>query len=101
MILDNLRSKMVEYQKTGDTLRLDVLRYLLAQVKNKEIELRPLNEQLTDEMVFKIVRKQIKNRKEAIELYERGKRQDLVDKENAELLVWREFAKEFPFELDI
>jgi len=101
MIVDELRSKQIEYHKAGDTARLEVLRYLLAQVKNKEIELRPTNEQVTDEMVFKIIRKQVKNRKEAIELYERGKRQDLVEKESAELLIWREFAKLFPFELDI
>lgn len=101
MILDQLRSKLVEYHKSKDTLRLGVLKYFLSKVKEKEIELRPSGQQLDDEVVFKILRKQIKERNQSIELYEQGKRQDLVDKETAELVVLKEFAKLFPFELDI
>ena len=38
MILDQLRSKLVEYHKSKDTLRLGVLKYFLSKVKEKEIE---------------------------------------------------------------
>ena len=55
---------------------------------------------MTDEVAFKVIRKQIKNRKEAIELYQKAKRQDLLDKETAELNVYLEFAAMFPFELE-
>ena len=101
MILDQLRSKLVEYAKAKDALRLGVLRYYLSKVKDKEIELRPSGEVMNDDIAFKLLRKQIKERNQSIELYEQGKRQDLVDKETAELQVLKEFAKMFPFELDL
>ncbi len=100
MIIDDLRSKLVDFQKSGDTLRLDVLRFLLSQVKNKEIEFRSQHKEMTDEDVFKVIRKEIKNRKENIELYEKISRNDLLEKEKSELDVYLEFAKLFPFELE-
>jgi len=96
MVLDDLRSKLVEYSKAGDVLRLGVLRYFLSQVQNKEIELRPQKIELTEKHVYKVLKKQIKQRKESIELYEKGGRKDLVDKESAELKVLEEFAQLFP-----
>ncbi len=100
MIIDDLKSKLVEFQKSGDTLRLDVLRFLLSQVKNKEIEFRSQHKEMTDEDVFKVIRKEIKNRKENIELYEKISRNDLLEREKSELEIYLEFAKLFPFELE-
>ncbi|HPD74259.1 MAG TPA: GatB/YqeY domain-containing protein [bacterium] len=100
MIIDDLKSKLVDFQKSGDTLKLGVLRFLLSQVKNKEIEFRGQHKEMTDEDVFKVVRKEIKNRKENIELYEKISRNDLLEKEKSELEVYLEFAKLFPFELE-
>lgn len=101
MILDQLRKKVAEYYKTGDSLRLSVLRYYLSKIKEKEIELRPTGEEITDEIAFKVLRKQVKERNQSIELYEKGGRKDLVDKETAELGVLKEFVSLFPFELDL
>ncbi len=95
-----MKSKLVDFQKSGDTLKLGVLRFLLSQVKNKEIEFRGQHKEMTDEDVFKVVRKEIKNRKENIELYEKISRNDLLEKEKSELEVYLEFAKLFPFELE-
>lgn len=95
-----MKSKLVDFQKSGDTLRLGVLRFLLSQVKNKEIEFRGQHKEMADEDVFKVVRKEIKNRKENIELYEKISRNDLLEKEKSELEVYLEFAKLFPFELE-
>jgi len=100
LIIDDLKSKLVEFQKSGDTLRLDVLRFLLSQVKNKEIEFRSQHKEMTDEDVFKVIRKEIKNRKENIELYEKISRNDLLEREKSELEIYLEFAKLFPFELE-
>lgn len=99
MITDDLRSKLVEYQKAGDALRLGVLRFFFSQVKNKEIELRGQKKEMTDEDVFKVLRKEIKNRREGIETCEKAGRNDLLEKEKAELGVYLEFAKLFPFDL--
>lgn len=101
MILDQLRSKVVEYYKAKDTFKLGVLRYFLSKIQEKEIELRPSGGVMDDETAFKVLRKQIKERNQSIELYEKGNRKDLVDKETAELQVLKEFATMFPFELDL
>ncbi len=100
MIYDEIKKMVFELQKTGDTFKLGVVRYLISQVQNKEIELRGQQKELTDEDVFKVIRKQIKNRKEAAELFEKGGRVDLVEKEKKELAIYEELAKMFPFELE-
>ena len=83
-----------------DALRVDVLRFYLNQVKNKEIEFKSQNKEITDEDAFKVLRKEIKNRKESIELYEKLGRTELLEREKAELGVYMEFAELFPFELE-
>lgn len=100
MIYDTIKNQVPELQKVGDSFKLGVLRYLISQVQNKEIELRGQQKPLTDEDVFKVIRKQIKNRKEAIELYQKGNRSELVEKESKELVIYEELAKMFPFELE-
>ncbi|NMB91911.1 GatB/YqeY domain-containing protein [candidate division WWE3 bacterium] len=100
MMVDNLRSKLIEYQKASDSFKLGVLRFFLSQVKNKEIELRAQGKELSDEDVFKVLRKEIKNRKEGIETYAKANRSDLLQKEKDELEIYLEYAKLFPFELD-
>jgi len=100
MVLDDLRSRLVGYQKANDTLRVGVLRFFLSQVKNKEIELRGQKKEMADEDVFKVLKKEIKNRKENIEIYEKVNRPELLEQEKAELSVYMEFAKLFPFDLE-
>ena len=100
MIIDDLRSKLVDFQKANDVLRLGVLRFYLSQVKNKEIEFRSQHKEMTDEDAFKVLKKEVKNRKESIELYEKINRVDLLEKEKSELEVYLEFAKLFPFDLE-
>jgi len=100
MIVDDIRSKLVGYQKAKDTFKVGVLRFFLSQIKNKEIELRGQKKKLTDEDAFKVLRKEIKNRKENIELYEKANRPELLDQEKKELDIYMEYAKLFPFELE-
>lgn len=100
MILDELRKNLVQYQKSGDTERLRVLRFFLSQVQNREIELRPQNQPLTDEIVFKVLRKQVKDRKELIEIYQKANKQNKVEEETREMDILKEFAKYFPFDLE-
>jgi hypothetical protein len=101
MILDELRKNLIQYQKSGDSEKLRVLRFFLSQVQNREIELRPQNQPLTDEIVFKVLRKQIKDRKELIEIYQRADKQDKVEEETKEMEILKEFAKYFPFDLEV
>jgi uncharacterized protein len=70
--------------KSGDELRKSVIRYLNAGIKNAEIEARrPLEEA----EIQAVIQKQIKQRRDSIEEFKKGHRQDLVDKESAEIGV--------------
>ncbi len=95
MILQELQKKQIEALKSRETFRLGVIRYLLSLIKNREIELRPQKMELTDEIVLKLLQKQVKKREELIEEYRKANRQDLVDKESAELVIVKELVEEF------
>ena len=71
--------------KGRDKERLSVLRGLKAEIKNKQVELRL--EDLTDEQIFGVIKSEVKKRKEAIEKFVEGSRQDLAAKEEAELAM--------------
>lgn len=74
--------------KSGDALKLSTLRLLLAAVHNEEIRLR---KELATEEIQKIVATLGKQRSESIELYRRGGRGDLAEKEEAELKILQQF----------
>jgi uncharacterized protein YqeY len=85
----NLKEKiladMKEAMKAKDSQRLEVLRFLQSAVRYKEIELRP--GLINDAEIIGVVTKQVKQRKESIDQFEKAGRKDLVDKEKYELSV--------------
>ena len=95
MIVVELQKKQIEALKSKDAFRLGVIRYLLAQIKYKEIELRPQHLELTDEVVLRVLQKQVKKRTEVIETFRNAGRQDLADKETQELDIVKELVAEF------
>jgi uncharacterized protein len=74
--------------KGGDTVSLSTLRLLLAALQNEEIRLR---RPLGGDEIQKIIGTLCKQRGEAIELYRKGGREDLADKEEAELTILKGF----------
>jgi hypothetical protein len=68
--------------KSRDTVKLSTLRLLLAAIQNEEIRLR---KELGAEEIQKVIATLSKQRSEAIELYRKGGRDDLAQKEEAEL----------------
>ncbi len=72
-------------------IRLSTIRVLNAEIKNAEIMKKS---ELTDEEVVAIVQRQIKSRKESIEQYGKGGRQDLVEKEEAEAAILLDYLPE-------
>src|SRR3989344_8633705 len=98
MILDTLKTDLIEAMKAKEALKLVVIRYLLSEIKNKEIELRPQNQELNDGHIVKLLRKQVKKRIEIIEEYSKAARQDLVDKETAELEIVKDYLSKFDHE---
>jgi len=81
-LLARLESDLVVARKAQDKPRTLLLSTTLADIKNRRIELQ---RQPTDEDVVEVLRKGIKKRRESIELYAKGGRQDLVDKERTEV----------------
>jgi len=74
--------------KSGAALKVGTLRMVLASVHNREIEKRAKSKDpITEEEVLDILRKEVKKRKEAIEIYGGAGRFDLKDKEVSELEV--------------
>lgn len=82
-ILDDLKSAM----KAGDAAKRDTLRMLDSMVKNVEIEKKKREAGLSDEEVLEVINRAVKQRRDAIEQYKSGGREDLAEKENAEVEI--------------
>lgn len=87
---DVVRAAMVEAMKAKDKTRKDSLSMLLSALKNAEIDKR---EPLTEEEADAVVKKEIKQTKETLELAP-ADRQDIKDEALARLAVFQEFAPE-------
>lgn len=81
---DRLELDLRTALKSGDKRRVSTLRLLLAALKNERIQAQ---RDLTGEEVEASIRRAIKQRREAIEQYERGGRKDLVESEGEELAI--------------
>src|SRR5512137_1471072 len=90
--MGDLKSQLGDDLKTalrsGDKLRLSVLRLLSALIKNREVEKRG---PLTDAEVLQAIVASCKQRQEAIEQFKQGGRADLVEKESAELSILQSY----------
>lgn len=74
--------------KSGDKVKLETIRMLRAQIKNANLNSKDL---LPDADVLSIITKEVKRRKESIELYEKGGRDDLVKAESQELEILKSY----------
>ena len=82
-LFDTLQSDLNAARKALDKPRVLVIGTIYSDAKNRKIELR---RDLTDDEVVDVLRKGIKRRRESIEMYA-GKRDDLADKERAEVAM--------------
>jgi uncharacterized protein YqeY len=81
---EKINADIKDALKSGAKDKVSALRMLSAALKNKEIDKR---RQLTDEEVIETIRTLIKQRKDSIEQFTKGGRQDLADKETAEAVL--------------
>ena len=81
--------------KAKDLDTLGVLRYLRAQIKNKEIELRP--EKIKSSDVLQVIRKLVKQQEDALKQFKSADRSELVEKTQNELVIFKKFL---PKEID-
>jgi uncharacterized protein YqeY len=87
-----LRERFTEELKAAmrahDAPRVSTLRMVLARLKDTDIAARPSGvQQVPEEQIIAMLRGMAKSRRESVELYRQGKRDDLVAKEEAEIAV--------------
>jgi uncharacterized protein len=92
MLMDKIAADMKDAMRSKDAVRLSTLRLLKSAVEYHKIEKK--QEQLTDVEVTAVIKKQIKQRQDSIEGFEKGGRADLVEKEKAELAVLKTYLPE-------
>src|SRR5947209_17874571 len=81
-LVEKLQADLNASRKAGDKPRTLLLGTIIADVRNREIEVR---RDLTDDDVIEVIRRGIKRRRESIEMYGKGGRADLADKERVEV----------------
>jgi len=92
MIRDQIKTALTGAMKAGDRPRTGALRLIQSAIKNRDIELRgAANPPEDDALVIEVLQKMVKQRRESIELYERGGREELAAIERGELAVIEEF----------
>ncbi len=89
MLLDDIKSTLTTSLKSGETRRVDTLRFLLAAIRNAAIATYGAKgeEGLTDADVLDVIRKQVKSHRESIEAFEKAGRAELAAKEKEELVI--------------
>lgn len=89
---ENIKAATIAAMKAGDKDRTAALRLIGAKIKDRDIELRTSSKEIADDdLVVKVLQKMGKQRRESIQMYEDGGRQELADKEKGELSVIEEF----------
>jgi len=90
---ETIRKEYAEALKARTMSVVETLRLLLAALKNREIEKRGKTgiSELSEEEVVEVVTREVKKRREAIELYTQGNRADLAQKEKDELVIIEKF----------
>lgn len=88
----SLKDQLKDQQKLAmlarDKARLGAIRLLMAEIKQREVDSRI---ELNDEDILTVVTKMVKQRRDSISQFEAAGRQDLADKESAEIVVLQEF----------
>lgn len=92
MLEEQLQKDYFQAMKDRDTAKASTVNFLRAQLKNVRIEKR--SETLEDKDVVVVIKKQIKQRQDSIEQYEKGGRKDLADKETAEMAILKSYLPE-------
>lgn len=84
MLRQQISDSVKDAMRAHDTVKLSVYRYILSEIKNREIDVK---HDLSDEEVTEILRREVKRRSEAIVQFEQGGRTDIAEQEKTELAL--------------
>ena len=92
MIRDDIKAAQIAAMKSGDKAARGAISLIQAAVKNRDIEERTKAQPTEDDaLVVEVLQKMVKQRRESIEMYVKGGRQELADAEAAEVAVIERF----------
>ena len=92
MIRDDIKAALVTAMKAGEKADTATLRLVQSAIKNRDIEARTGKAPDSDDaLVVEVLQKMVKQRRESIEMYVKGNRQELADAESAEIAVIERF----------
>jgi len=92
MLRENVQKATIEAMKAGDKPRTAALRQISAKIKDRDIEQRTAKSVVADDdLVTDVLLKMAKQRRESIDMFEAGGREELAAQERAELAVIEEF----------
>jgi uncharacterized protein len=92
MIRDTIKAALIGAMKSGDAAGRDTIRLIQSELKNRDIALRgSANPPEDDALVTEVLQKMIKQRRESIDMYVKGGREELADAEAAEVAVIETF----------
>lgn len=85
---EKLNSDLKQAMRDGDKVKRSVIRLVIAAIQNAEIAKQTA---LEDNDVLGIIAKEVRQHQESIDAFKAGKRQDLIDQEEAELKILQEY----------
>ena len=93
MLRDEIKKQMVEAMKNKEADKAQTLRLMVAAIKDKDIDARTKGNQdgIDDAAILSLLQSMIKQRKESVDMYRQGGRDDLVAHEQAEIDVISSF----------
>jgi len=94
MFKEKLTEEMKDFLKNKDTEKVTLLRMILSAFQNESIAKKKQDEGLNEEEELQILKREVKKRKDSIEQYINGGRQDLADKEKEELEFIQKYLPE-------
>lgn len=96
MLHQKIISDLKNAMRSGDSFQVGVLRMVLSAFHNKEIEKKgkKLEQTLSEEEIIEILSREAKKRKEAADIFIKGKRNDLAEKEAKELKIIKKYLPE-------
>ena len=87
-LAEKLRADMEKALRGGDKIRLSTIRMIISAVNYYQIEKQKT---IDDNDIITVIHREAKKHRESIEAFEKGNRQDLVDKEKTELVIINEY----------
>ena len=92
MIREQIQAAQIAAMKARDAETLGAVRLMMSAIKNRDIEERTKSQPTEDDaLVVEVLQKMVKQRRESVEMFVKGGRQELADGETAEIAVIEKF----------